>query len=73
MYKKARAGEIKNFTGIDDPYETPVDPEVHLRTDESTVEEEVTAIMEYLEINKIIEARHLIRADDGNDSAAVGV
>ena len=73
LYKKARAGEIKNFTGIDDPYETPVDPEVHLRTDELTVEEEVTAIMEYLEINKVIEARHSIRADGGNDSAAVAV
>jgi len=73
LYKKARAGEIKNFTGIDDPYETPVDPEVHLRTDELTVEEEVTAIMEYLEINKVIEARHCIRADGGNDSAAVAV
>lgn len=73
LYKKARAGEIKNFTGIDDPYETPVDPEVHLRTDELTVEEEVTAIMEYLEINKVIEARHFIRADGGNDSAAVAV
>lgn len=73
LYKKARAGEIKNFTGIDDPYETPVEPEVHLRTDELTVEEEVTAIMEYLEINKVIEARHFIRADGGNDSAAVAV
>ncbi|GIT14297.1 MAG: hypothetical protein CM1200mP36_00530 [Gammaproteobacteria bacterium] len=73
MYEKARAGEIKNFTGIDDPYEVPVDPEVHLRTDELTVEEEVTAIMGYLEINKVIEARQLIRADGGDDSAAVAV
>ncbi|MEZ5435777.1 MAG: adenylyl-sulfate kinase [Pseudomonadales bacterium] len=29
MYKKARAGEIKGFTGIDDPYEAPAKPEVH--------------------------------------------
>ena len=73
LYEKARAGEIKNFTGIDDPYEAPVDPEVHLRTDELTVEEEVTAIMGYLEINKVIEARQLSRADCGDDSAAVAV
>ena len=31
LYKKARAGEIKNFTGIDDPYESPNSPELHLR------------------------------------------
>ena len=39
MYKKALAGEIKNFTGIDDPYETPEKPEVHVKTTEETVEE----------------------------------
>ena len=30
LYKKARAGEIKNFTGISDPYEAPINPEIHL-------------------------------------------
>ena len=73
LYKKARAGEIKNFTGIDDPYEAPVDPEVHLRTHELTVEEEVTAILEYLEQNEIIKARYFTRADDRNDNAAVAL
>ena len=73
LYKKARAGEIKNFTGIDDPYEAPVTPEVHLRTDELTVEQEVAAILEYLEENEIIKARYFTRADDGNDNAAVAV
>ena len=34
LYKKARAGEIKNFTGIDDPYEAPANPEIHLHTDQ---------------------------------------
>lgn len=33
LYKKARAGEIKNFTGIDSPYEPPLEPEIHLETD----------------------------------------
>jgi len=48
LYKKARAGEIKNFTGIDDPYEAPENPEIHLRTDQMTVEEEVSMIINYL-------------------------
>jgi adenylylsulfate kinase len=39
LYKKALAGEIKNFTGIDDPYEPPDQPEVHLRTDQTTAEQ----------------------------------
>ena len=54
LYKKARAGEIKNFTGIDDPYEEPVAPEIHLRTDQMTLEEEVNAITDYLEAKGII-------------------
>jgi len=49
LYKKARAGEIKNFTGIDDPYEPPVNPEIHLKTAEMTLDEEVQAIIDYLE------------------------
>lgn len=48
LYKKARAGEIKNFTGISDPYEAPVKPELHLKTDELTLEQEVKIIIEYL-------------------------
>ncbi len=55
LYKRARAGEIRNFTGIDDPYEEPVRPEIHLRTDRLTVEEEVSEIIDYLERNGIIE------------------
>lgn len=38
LYKKARAGEITGFTGIDDPYEPPRAPEIHVRTDGQTVE-----------------------------------
>lgn len=48
LYKKARAGEIKNFTGIDDPYEAPVNPEIHLKTHEMSIGEEVEAIISYL-------------------------
>lgn len=54
LYEKARAGEIKNFTGIDDPYEAPLNPEIHLHTDQMTLEEEVSIIIGYLEDNKII-------------------
>ena len=49
LYKKARAGEIKNFTGIDDPYEAPHIPEIHLHSDQQSLEEEVLAILAELE------------------------
>lgn len=39
LYKKARAGYIKNFTGIDSSYEAPANPEIHVKTANSTVEE----------------------------------
>lgn len=48
LYKKARAGEIPNFTGISAPYEPPEEAEIHLRTDQLSVEECVTKIMDYL-------------------------
>ena len=48
LYKKARAGEIKGFTGIDDPYEAPEKPEVLLHTATMSLEEEVVALVEFL-------------------------
>ena len=45
MYKKALAGEIKGFTGIDDPYEAPIDPELVVDTDKETVEESVQKVL----------------------------
>jgi len=48
LYKKARAGEIKEFTGISAPYEAPENPEIHIRTDKVSVEEAVAQITEYL-------------------------
>jgi adenylylsulfate kinase len=51
LYKKARAGEIKNFTGIDDPYEAPINTEIHLISDKMTVDEEVDLIVSYLSDN----------------------
>ena len=49
LYKKARAGEIKNFTGIDAPYEAPKNPEVHIKTEDTSVNDAVNQIVEYLE------------------------
>ncbi|KAI0054967.1 adenylylsulfate kinase [Artomyces pyxidatus] len=48
LYRKARAGEIKEFTGISAPYEPPEHPELHIRTAECDVTEAVRVIMEYL-------------------------
>lgn len=64
LYKKARAGEIKNFTGIDDPYEAPENPEILLRTDEMSVEEEVSIVVDYLLQNGIIRTHYFTRSED---------
>ena len=55
LYKKARLGEIKNFTGISDPYEPPENPEIELKTDTFTPEECIEKVIEYLKENKYIE------------------
>ncbi len=51
LYKKAMAGEIKGFTGVspDAPYEAPEKPELHLKTDEKSVEQCVSEIVQYLD------------------------
>ena len=49
LYKKARAGEIKNFTGIDSPYEAPQNPEITVNTVETSPEEAVEKILAYLD------------------------
>jgi adenylylsulfate kinase len=49
LYKKARAGQIKGFTGIDDPYEAPTDPEIIVDTENLTAEEGAKQILAYLE------------------------
>jgi adenylylsulfate kinase len=54
LYAKARAGEIKGFTGVDDPYEAPESPEVVCRTDQETVEESARKV-----IDKLVELKYL--------------
>ena len=49
LYKKALSGEIKNFTGISDPYEEPLNPEIVVETDKETVEESFNKIISTLE------------------------
>lgn len=56
LYKKARAGEIKGFTGIDDPYEEPTNAELILHTADQTIEESVRTLLE------LIDARGLLNA-----------
>jgi bifunctional enzyme CysN/CysC len=48
LYAKARAGELKNFTGIDSPYEPPETPEIHINTTKLSAEEAADAIVEQL-------------------------
>ena len=48
LYRLARRGEIKNFTGIDDPYEAPLQPDIHLRSDTMSIDDEVALILDYL-------------------------
>ncbi|KAI8916049.1 Adenylylsulfate kinase-domain-containing protein [Gorgonomyces haynaldii] len=54
LYKKARAGEIKGFTGIDAPYEAPIKPEIHLKNHELPVEEGVQKIIDYLKEKQLL-------------------
>lgn len=49
LYKKARAGEIKGFTGIDDPYEAPKNPDLHLPTHRFSIAESVEATLAFLD------------------------
>ena len=55
LYKRARTGEIKNYTGIDSPYEVPENPELIIDTDNQNLEDSVSTILEFLELNGIIE------------------
>jgi len=54
LYKRARAGEIKNYTGIDSPYEAPENPELTIDTDKQSLEESVSTILSFLDSNEII-------------------
>jgi adenylylsulfate kinase len=54
LYKKARAGELKNFTGIDDPYEEPLQPELTIDATNTTPQQATVILLEYLEKRGIV-------------------
>jgi len=56
LYKKARAGEIKNFTGISDPYEAPTTPELTLDSNNKGIDELADEVVAYLEKNGLLSA-----------------
>ncbi len=54
LYKRARAGEIKNYTGIDSPYEAPSNPELVINTESELLEESVVKVINFLKSKKVI-------------------
>ena len=55
LYKKARKGEINDFTGISSPYEPPASPEIHIETSKHSVEDCVGQIIDFLEQARVFE------------------
>jgi adenylylsulfate kinase len=49
LYKKARAGEVKNFTGIDSPYEIPDNPDITILTHETSVDKSIELLINFIE------------------------
>ena len=60
LYKKALAGEIKEFTGVSDPYEEPLDPEVIVKTDSESIEESANRIIAALEARGLLIREQLV-------------
>ena len=54
LYAKALKGELKNFTGVSDPYEPPLSPDIHVHSDRETVDESRSTIMRWLEARGLI-------------------
>jgi len=54
LYKKARSGAIKDFTGIDSPYEKPESPEITLHSDKQTIDEELQQVLKYLAEHQLV-------------------
>ncbi len=69
MYAKARRGEIKDFTGVDDPYEEPVAPEITLATTESTPEDNAFKVINFLvEKGFLLNETNKTRVAESSDS-----
>lgn len=72
IYKKARAGEIKDFTGISSPYEEPDSPELVIETVSMSIEESAAVVMAYLDSRGIINTRHGSTKDRTNVRMSTG-
>lgn len=72
LYKKARAGEIKEFTGISSPYEAPDKPEIVIKTHESSVEECVAQIVKWLEEKELIPTKSTTALTPAEAAGSVG-
>jgi bifunctional enzyme CysN/CysC len=55
LYAKAKAGKLKNFTGVDAPYEAPDDPEIHLQTVDQSADKLADVVIRVLSERKIVE------------------
>jgi len=64
LYKKARDGFIKEFTGIDSPYEKPESPEIRLQSDKQTIKEELDFVLDFLVQHKLVLVDHSQKDSD---------
>ncbi len=72
LYKKAIAGEIANFTGVSDPYEEPLTPEILVASDTEAIAESAAKIIDHLEENGLIETAYFLATDVEKRFAALG-
>ena len=72
LYKKAIAGEIANFTGVSDPYEEPLTPEILVSSDTEAIAESATKIIDHLEENGLIEPAYALAQEVEKRFAALG-
>jgi adenylylsulfate kinase len=72
LYKKAIAGEIANFTGVSDPYEEPLTPEILVSSDTEAIAESAAKIIDHLEENGLIEPAYDLAQAGEKRLAAVG-
>lgn len=63
LYAKARSGEIQSFTGIDDPYEAPLNPDIICHTAEETVDQSIAKIVTWLEVKGYLPGADLVRSN----------
>lgn len=72
LYKKAIAGEIKQFTGVSDPYEAPLNPELVVATDSESVEESLAKIIDQLEESGLIKPAYDFAVEPVSEAAQIG-